>query len=184
MDISPTIVPNSAQINADDLTTAPRTVTVTKVEAGTAEQPVFIHVDGFPDKTYRPGKSMRRVLVIAWGKEASDYVGRSMTLYNDPTIRFGRDVTGGIRISHLSHIEKELTIPLTVTRGKREPFIVKPLTTPKPADHEAALKNATTLPELQTAWQSIITAGVAGNRQLVALKDLRKVELTVKGEAS
>lgn len=183
MDLSPTIVPNSAQINADDLTVEPRTVTVTKVEAGTAEQPIFIHVDGFPDKTYRPGKSMRRVLVLAWGKEALNYLGRSMTLYNDPTIRFGRDVTGGIRISHLSHIEKELTIPLTVTRGKREPFTVKPLAVDT-ATHEAALKAATTIPELQAAWQVVITAGLSGNRQLVALKELRKAELTLKKEGA
>jgi pyruvate carboxylase len=36
---------------------------------------------------------------------------------------------GGIRISHLSHIEKPITVALTVTRGKKAPFVVQPLTT-------------------------------------------------------
>jgi len=127
MDLTPTIQANSQQINADDLTGAPRTVTITNVEAGSTEQPVFIHVAEFPGRTFRPGKSMRRVLVYAWGPEASNYIGRRLTLFNDPTIRFGKDVTGGVRISHMSHIDKPLTIPLTVTRGKRAPYTVQPL---------------------------------------------------------
>jgi hypothetical protein len=32
---------------------------------------------------------MRRILVGVWGKDASKYVGRSMTLYRDPAVAFG-----------------------------------------------------------------------------------------------
>lgn len=134
MNITDTIVPNSAQINAEDLLSAPVTVTITEVERGSTEQPVFIHVAEFPGRTYRPGKSMRRVLVAAWGAEASAYKGRRLTLFNDPTIRFGKDVTGGIRISHMSHLEKPLTVALTVTRGRRAPFTVQPLPDAPTAD--------------------------------------------------
>ena len=142
MDISPTITANSQQINADDVT-VPRTVTITNVEAGTTEQPVFIHVAEFPGRTYRPGKSMRRVLVHAWGPEASEYIGRRLTLYNDPTIRFGKDVTGGVRISHMSDIKGKLTIPLTVTRGRRAPFTVEPLpAAPTPAPDRGKVVDA------------------------------------------
>src|SRR5690625_2612298 len=103
MDISKTIEPDSTQINADDLLAGPATVTVENVTKGSAEQPVNIHVTEFPKRAYRPSKSMRRILVHAWGPKASEYVGRRLTLYRDPNITFGREKVGGIRISHLSH---------------------------------------------------------------------------------
>lgn len=127
MDISRTVEPRSDQLNFDDVSTTTATVTVVEVKKGSAEQPVELHMVEFPGRPYKPGKSMRRVLIAAWGPEASAYVGRKLTLYGDPTIRFGKDEVGGIRISHLSHIEKPLTVSLTVTRGKRSPFVVQPL---------------------------------------------------------
>jgi hypothetical protein len=177
MDIAPTTVPDSTQLNFDDVADHSVEITVTEVKRGTKEQPVELVNAEFPGRAYRPGKSMRRVLVAAWGPEASVYVGRRIRLYGDPSIKFGAEAVGGIRIAALSHLEKELVIPLTVTRGRRAPFVVQPLTVDT-AVHEAALKKASTIPELQTAWQSVITAGVSGNRQLVALKELRKAELT------
>ena len=52
MDLSSTIEPNSDQVNAEDLIAGPQTVTITGVEAGTADQPVFIHLAEFPGRTY------------------------------------------------------------------------------------------------------------------------------------
>lgn len=127
MDMTNSIIPKSDQINADDLATGPRTVTIEKVSAGSAEQPVDVYVREFPGRAFRPSKSMRRVMVAAWGAETNAYTGKRMTLYRDPNIRFGRDEVGGIRISHMSGIDKVLKIALTVTRGKREPFTVAPL---------------------------------------------------------
>lgn len=127
MDMTASIIPKSDQLNADDLMTGPVTVTIDKVSAGSAEQPVDVFLVEFPGRAFRPSKSMRRVMVAAWGAETSVYTGKRMTLYREPTIRFGRDEVGGIRISHLSGIDKPLKIALTVTRGKREPFTVQPL---------------------------------------------------------
>jgi hypothetical protein len=73
---------------------------------------------------------MRRVLVAAWGPDGNAFIGRSMTLYLDRSVTFGGDQVGGIRISHLSHIDKPAVIPLTASRGKRKPYEVKPLRTP------------------------------------------------------
>jgi hypothetical protein len=70
---------------------------------------------------------MRRVLIEAWGKDGAQYKGRSMTLYADPKVKFGGIEVGGIRISHMSHIEQEKTMMLTATRANRKPFTVKPL---------------------------------------------------------
>ena len=128
MDLSESIIPNSDQLNAEDLLQGPRMVTVTDVVRGSAEQPVNIVTAEFgPSRPYRPSKTMRRVLVAAWGSDASAYVGRRMMIYREPEITFGKDKVGGIRISALSHIERRLTLTLMVTRGKRAPFTVEPL---------------------------------------------------------
>jgi hypothetical protein len=127
MNLNSTIVPKSDQLNADDLISGPRTIKITAVEGGSTEQPVSIRYEGDNGRPYKPGKSMRRVLVSLWGSEGAAYVGRSLTLYCDPTITFGADTTGGIRISHASDIREPLELPLTVKRGKRKLFRVEPM---------------------------------------------------------
>ena len=130
MDVSETTTPRSDQQNFDDYIGGPKTVTVSEVKKGNAEQPVEIHLTEYPGRPYKPAKSMRRVLVAAWGSDSSAYTGRKMTLYGDPAVKFGGEAVGGIRIAALSHIDKPLTVSLTVTRGKRKPFTVQPLTPP------------------------------------------------------
>lgn len=133
MDLTETITPRSDQINADDLISGPVTVTIQEVVKGTAEQPVDVRLVEFPGRAYRPSKSMRRVLVMAWGAEAAAYTGRRLTLYRNPEITFGKDKVGGIEIGEMSHLEKPLTVALTATRGKRRSFSVKPLADAPPA---------------------------------------------------
>lgn len=127
MDITETIAPKSDQLNAEDLLTGPRTFTVEKVTAGSVEQPVEIHLVEFPGRPFKPSKTVRRILVAAWGAEASNYTGRRMTLFRDPAVKFGGMDVGGIRVSHLSDIDKRIQVALTVTRGKRSLFTVEPL---------------------------------------------------------
>jgi hypothetical protein len=128
MNIAHTIIPRSDQTNSDDLIAGPRTITITGVKAGsTPEQPVSIHYDNDNGRPYKPCKSMRRVLICLWGDESSAYVGKRLTLYRDPNVKFGGDETGGIRISHASGISEPVALALTVTRGKRKPYHVLPL---------------------------------------------------------
>lgn len=129
MDVSTTTAPRSDQLNFDDVAAHPVTVTVTEVKAGNPEQPVEVHLTEYPGRPFKPSKSMRRVLVAAWGSDSTVYVGRKMTLFGDPDVRFGGQQVGGIRISHLSHLTGPLTVALTVTRGKRAPFTVQPIPT-------------------------------------------------------
>lgn len=141
MDISQAAQPRSDQLNADDLIGGPQLVTITEVRRGNSEQPVEIVTAEFgPGRPYKPGKSMIRVLIAAWGRDASMYAGRRLMLYRDPDIRFGKDVVGGIRISAMSDIDSRLTLALTVTRGRRAPFTVDPLPPESPADRIAALR--------------------------------------------
>ena len=133
MDMSKTIIPKSDQLNADDLIAGPRTVTITGVRGTeTAEQPVAINFQGDDGKPYKPCKSMRRVMVHVWGPDAKAYVGRSMTLYCDSNVVFGGMKVGGIRISHMSHMNGPQTMALTATRAKRAPFTVQPLVAEQP----------------------------------------------------
>jgi hypothetical protein len=143
MDLTASTEARSDQINADDLLAGPATYTVREVVKGKAEQPFdFLLVE--TDKAYRPGVIMRRVIVAAWGKESSQYAGRRLTVYRDPTVRFGSAAVGGIRISHMSHIDKPVEVMSQVTRGKREKFTVTPLPELSPADKlRAEWKSAT-----------------------------------------
>lgn len=126
MDLTDTIAPTSDQLDAVDLLSGPRTFTIERVSKGNAEQPVNIALFGFP-RPWRPGKSMRRVLVACWGPDASKYAGRRVTLYCDLEVRFGGQAVGGTRVSHLSHLDKPKPVPLLVSRGKSAMFMVRPL---------------------------------------------------------
>lgn len=181
MDLTETIAPKSDQINAEDLLTGPRTFTIDRVSEGSAEQPVDVHLVEFPGRPYRPSKSMRRVMVHAWGKEAAEYVGRRLTLYRDPEVTFGRDKVGGIKISHLSHIEKRLVLALTVTRGKRAPHVVDVLTEAAPApqpytpDHERVIGEHIARTGL-TGAEVLNTARAIAGRDLKSARDLTAAE--------
>ena len=127
MDITDSLAANSAQQNYDEYLAGPKTVTVAEVRQGTVEQPVNVELVEFPGKPFKPAKSVRRVLAAAWGTDASKWTGRRLTIYGDPSVRYGGKEVGGLRVSHVSHIDKPLTVALTVTRGKRAPFTVQPL---------------------------------------------------------
>lgn len=159
MDISDTLEPNSDQLDAIELIGGPRTFTIESVSRGNAEQPVQIHLAEFP-RPWRPGKSMRRVLVACWGPDASAYVGRRVTLYCDETIRFGAEVVGGTRIRALSHIDKRKQVPLLISRGKSAMYTVEPLTEPpatataRPEPTAEQVAAATDLDELKAMWRA------------------------------
>lgn len=140
LNVSDTIVPKSDQLNADDLITGPVTVQVTGVKRGDKEQPIAIEIAGH--RPYKPCKSMRRVLIYAWTEDASKWIGKRMTLYRDPEVLWAGVKVGGIRISHLSGIDKPLDISLTVTRGKKANCTVKPL----PKDDSAGAQKAQPAP--------------------------------------
>lgn len=160
MDLTQSIAPKSDQLNADDLISGPVTVTITEVRAGTPEQPVDVILAEYPGRAYRPSKSMRRVMVSAWGAEASTYAGHRLTLVRNPEITFGRDKVGGIEIAEMSHITKPLTVALTATRGKRKNFTVAVLTTPTSRDFLAEAEQANGDKDLLRAlWTAARDAG-------------------------
>lgn len=158
-DLRDTIVPKSDQLNADQLLGGPITVTVTDVRRGSGDdQPVVIHYEGEGGRPFKPCKSMRKVLVFAWGPDGTQWVGRSMTLYNRPDVKFGGEAVGGIRISHLSHIPQDIAVSLTATRGKKEQTRIARLkdvssVAQSKARLEAAARGG--MSDLQAAWKAL-----------------------------
>ncbi len=179
MDITETLAPKSDQINADDLIGGPITVTITGVSRGDAEQPVNMELAELPGRAYRPCKSMRRVLVHAWGKDASAYVGRRLVLFNDQSVKWGGQSVGGIRISAMSHIQGRITLPLTVTRGKRSPFTVDPLPDEPPeiAEFQRRIATADSIQELDAVAKDLKARDLGDHRGrlLAAWNDRRNV---------
>ena len=159
-DMTQVITPKSDQINADDLIGGPRTITIREVQIkGGQEQPVSIYFEG-SDKAFRPCKSMCRVLVAVWGPDANQYLGRSLTLYRDASVKWGGMEVGGIRISHMTDMPGgALTMALTATKGSRKPFVVKPLAKPADTIAEARVKLTAAsnegMPALETAWKAL-----------------------------
>lgn len=162
LDMTESLAPKSDQLDAIDLAASgPRTFTIEKVTKHDTDQPFNFHLAEFP-RVWRPGKSMRRVIAAAWGTKTSAYIGQRVTLYCDPSVQFGNDVTGGTRISHMSGLDKPLKVPLLVKRGKSALFTVQPLPdAPRPAqapaqpapDYRALADQAAgNVPELQALY--------------------------------
>ena len=128
MDLRKTIIPKSDQLNADDLIGQNKVIKITKVTGGDSEdQPVSIHFEGDNGKPYKPCKTMRRLLVQVWGYDSDNYVGRLMQLYRDEEVKWAGVAIGGIRISHLSHIDSPTEVLITVAKSKRRPVTIQPL---------------------------------------------------------
>lgn len=119
-DLRSTIVPKSDQLNADQLLGGPMTLRVSDVRIGSSdEQPISVHYEGDNGRPYKPCKTMRKVLLFAWGPNGLDWIGKSMTVYNDPQVKFGGGEVGGIRISHMTDIDRDIKVALTATKGKK-----------------------------------------------------------------
>jgi len=126
-DLSDTILANSDQLNADDIIGQEPIIKIINVSKVSGDQPISIEYEGANGKPWKPCKSMRRVLVAAWGKDGTQYIGRSIHIYRDPSVKYAGKEVGGVRIKAMSHIDKPLTVSLAETRGKKKPYIVAPL---------------------------------------------------------
>lgn len=140
INIADTIIAKSDQLNAEDLISGPITVTITSVKRSSDEQPVIVEISG-GHKPWKPCKSMRRLLIMAWPEGAikeggetrydpSCWVGRSVTLVRDPNVRWAGELVGGIRVSALSHIKTKFEVALAESKKKKKLVMVDKLETP------------------------------------------------------
>lgn len=124
------IEPKSDQINYDDFLVGSKNITITDVKSTgnrTDAQPISVHYQGDGGKPFKPCKSMRRVMVRVWGDDPAKYIDRSMTLFGDQDVIFAGKKVGGIRISHMSHMDAEINVPLSASKTKRVLYRVSPL---------------------------------------------------------
>jgi len=172
-----TAEPRSDQWNADDFIGGPRTFTIAGVKVGAAEQKYDVQLV-CEDRVWRPPLTMLRLLIAAWGDEAAVWVGRRVTLYRDPAIRFGSDQVGGIRVSHLSNLPggKRFSVALSESRGRRKQIAVEPLIEEPARDWHAeadALTDADSLRALYLAApkDSEARAYIAARAQSLTAED-------------
>lgn len=135
MNVSSTIVAKSDQLNADDLVGGPIVCKIERVEEGpTEEQPVAVHLEG--RRPWYPCKTTRRVMVLCWGVESDKWVGQSVRLFRDPSVKFGGVAVGGIRISGMTGIDRAQTVCLASSKGKKSEHridVLKPAPASAPA---------------------------------------------------
>lgn len=183
MDITDALAPTSDQLDAIELVN-PRTFTIdtgSRLGARDGKTVAEIRLVGFP-RVWRPSKGMLDLLAACWGTDAKQWAGRSVTLYNDREVMFGRDKTGGIRISHLSGIDKARTVPIRASGAGRvqqwrvEPLVeaARPPADPSPTPEQIA--TSTDVDALRGMWQAASTQ---------ARKDIeaRVAELTTPAQA-
>lgn len=178
-DLSPTIIPKSDQLNADQLLSGPITIKIADVSVGkTDEQPVVVSYHGDDGRPYLPCKTMRKLLIHAWGADGTKWVGRSITLYNDRSVRYGGDEVGGIRISHMTDIERDIRISLISTRGKKTKYEVARLVV-QAVDHIAEIVAARDVDALRAIFAAAYrhTDDPQIRQRLKSAYDMRSAQL-------
>ena len=123
------VVPKSDQWNADDFLGGPMTFTVTGAQPRKDDPERFeVTLAESNTKVWRPPNGMASVLIQLWGSDSTAWHGKRITLFTDPSVKFGKDTPGGIRISHMSDIGDKPVSPLIrVQRGRKAPYTVQPL---------------------------------------------------------
>jgi hypothetical protein len=141
-----TLAPKSDQLNADDLSASPITVRVVGVKQyDNDKQPCGVELEGYDGRPWKPCKGMRRALVQFWGPSVKQWIGRRITLFRNPKVRYSGKEAGGIQFSGMSHIADKQQVPgylqgtitvaadghyvtmITASRGVREEMHVWPL---------------------------------------------------------
>jgi len=115
----------SDQLNSCDIMGGSLVSKIVDVKAGSADQPVAIVIDSWP-QPWKPSKTSLRVLCACWGNDPSQWIGRYAVLYCDETVTWGGEAIGGIRASHLSHIDGTKKVAVNIKKGKKGVQTVEP----------------------------------------------------------
>ena len=124
-DVSFALEAKSDQLNAVDIMGTDLIIKIREVRVNQGDQPVSVFFEGDHNRPWKPSKGMLRILAGAWGRDSSAWVGKHAKLYFEPSVIYAGKPVGGIRIRSLSDIPANgLTFALTISRQKREPYIV------------------------------------------------------------
>jgi hypothetical protein len=167
------LAPRSDQLNADDLIPGPRVLKITgaRIIRDGRDTKIVLNYEGDHGKPWKPCKTMGRAMVMAWSiTDEQQMVGKSVRVYRDPEVKFGdQGAVGGIRISHLSHIDKPATMKLTVSQGKKGGFTFHPLVIDVPREQSAGQRGQTA--EQWAADHIAFVTGAADLERLAAVQE-------------
>jgi hypothetical protein len=181
MDLSQTIIPKSDQLNFEDVQSQSITAVIKAVRRGNKEQPVNIDLEGYDGRPYKPSKGMRRVLIDAWSADGHSWVGKSLTLYGDSSVKYGGVAVGGIKIKAMSHIDAAFSLMISTARGKRTEHRVEKLTVIDPLSWFCEQAITADSEKLERFYQKTKTALSGSDEKLKKLDEAyssRKAELS------
>ena len=139
-DMADTLKVKSDQLNAIDLLTGPITVQITGGrKTRDQQQPVIFTLSG-GHMPWKPCKTMRRLLTELEGSsKGKPWYGRWVTFYTDPSVTYGKDPVGGIRVSAVSGIPKARKVTLMTGRARYTTYNIKVL---KPGEQTTSAATA------------------------------------------
>jgi hypothetical protein len=168
VDIRAATKPKSDQLNYENFIAGPQTFTVSSVTRGDRDHPVFVHLVECPATPYKPSKGMLKCIAApdGWGDKSTQWVGKAITLYGDPTVVYGGVEVGGIKVGALGNIASDYETLISARRGVRKPHLIRKLVIETPADLQPYDPDqfAANLP----AWHAAIESGKATPDKIIA----------------
>tara|TARA_R110000850_G_C9742296_1_gene444496 strand:+ start:65 stop:676 length:612 start_codon:yes stop_codon:yes gene_type:complete len=142
-DLSDTIEAQSDRINAADLMGADKVIVINEVvrysESGTNK--FYLNYVGHNGRAYKPSLGMRRIIMTLWGKDGTQYIGRSIKIFRDPTVIYAGKAAGGVVISAMTDIKAKATVVIPISKTKSVTYIIDRLEpTQKPTWPDDAFK--------------------------------------------
>lgn len=132
-DIRQAMQAKSDQLNSVDIIGFEPVIRVREVQVRGGEQPVSIYFDGDNNRPWKPSKGMIRILSAGWGYESDQWIGRSVQIFNEPTVKYAGKEVGGVHIRAMSDIPtKGINTTLVKNRQQREPYKVSFLNVERP----------------------------------------------------
>lgn len=134
-DVRGTLEAKSDQLNATDIMGIDLVIRIRAVVVGGGkEQPVAVYFDGDNNRPWKPSKGMRRVLAAGWGWESDNWIGKSVKLHFDASVKYAGKEVGGIRVKAMSDIDQRgMVVVEAINRQQRVPVNVAFLDTRMPA---------------------------------------------------
>lgn len=128
-DLKKALEPKSDQLNADDLITGTKTITINKVKINLSEkaQKMVVHYEGDEGKPWKPSKGMGRVMAEVFGGDPDAWIGEQVTLYRNPDVIYAGEKVGGIQISEMTKINSKITLLITSSKGKKTSLTINPI---------------------------------------------------------
>jgi len=123
----------SDRLNYEDFIMGPQDFTIDRLgkKMDQGQPRLLMFFAGREDTPYWPSKGMVKCLSSpeGWGEsEFSEWVGRKVRLFGEPTVVYAGKEIGGIQISHISDIPAAYSTKITLRRGMRIDYMIEPLT--------------------------------------------------------